>query len=347
MAQARVGSAAAFALTVGLLIWCGARWFGRAAGLAAGASSDPDAAGVRSRAHRLAGDDDEPVLHPVPVRRRGVVGSPLHELQTAGAVRFAVGSRPALQDSGGVVGADGRRVGGVPRGAGTRLEGGVAGDRSRRGVRGGGADRVRPRLAVSVAQSWRAHPRISRHDHRARRRAELLPGRRVERRRPRPHALALPAGDDAGDRAGRADGAGGRLGSSARRAGGVSAQSVSRPSRRTLGRTPAHPVRRRGSRPAGARLHPRRKPVRRRAALAGDLPPAGPAGRRRGRTTVRPTERLAAEARGPGGRRVAGDAGGERRLDEPGVAQFVLRWRSADCGGRTGWASSETTGGTR
>ena len=38
VARARVGSAAAFALTVGLLVWCGTRWFGRAAGLAAGAS---------------------------------------------------------------------------------------------------------------------------------------------------------------------------------------------------------------------------------------------------------------------------------------------------------------------
>ena len=38
VARARVGSAAAFALTVGLLVWCGGRWFGTAAGLAAGCS---------------------------------------------------------------------------------------------------------------------------------------------------------------------------------------------------------------------------------------------------------------------------------------------------------------------
>ena len=35
-ARARVGSAAAFALTVGLLAWCGARWFGTVAGVSAG-----------------------------------------------------------------------------------------------------------------------------------------------------------------------------------------------------------------------------------------------------------------------------------------------------------------------
>ena len=38
VARARVGSAAAFALTVGLLAGCGTRWFGAVAGLAAGAS---------------------------------------------------------------------------------------------------------------------------------------------------------------------------------------------------------------------------------------------------------------------------------------------------------------------
>ncbi|NNJ25388.1 ArnT family glycosyltransferase [Alienimonas chondri] len=38
VARARVGSAAAFALTVGLLVGCGARWFGLPTGLAAGAS---------------------------------------------------------------------------------------------------------------------------------------------------------------------------------------------------------------------------------------------------------------------------------------------------------------------
>ena len=36
VARARVGSAAAFALTVGLLVWCGGRWFGTVAGVAAG-----------------------------------------------------------------------------------------------------------------------------------------------------------------------------------------------------------------------------------------------------------------------------------------------------------------------
>ena len=36
VARARVGSAAAFALTVGLLAWCGARWFGAVAGVSAG-----------------------------------------------------------------------------------------------------------------------------------------------------------------------------------------------------------------------------------------------------------------------------------------------------------------------
>ena len=118
VARARVGSAAAFALTVGLLAWCGARWFGAVAGVSAGVLLGLTPR-VWGHAHLASLETVTNLFFTLALCGIAAWWDPRAAgLKRPACVRRAAGAGVPVQDPGGVADPRGCRVGGVARGAG-------------------------------------------------------------------------------------------------------------------------------------------------------------------------------------------------------------------------------------